>query len=187
MLYLFGPPGAGKSTTMRALTEGCDRVHRSQPLHHEQLVHPLEGTPLAVELGRSRPGFPGTDTLPLNVAPTAARWVATRPAPLLLAEGDRLAHEGFLEAAEQAGYRVCLAYLHAPLGELDIRCVVRGSTQNNAWRRGRVTKAARLVDRAAARGWATVNIDTTGRTPAGVAVRLRDTYPFLNALPEARP
>lgn len=182
LLYLVGAPGVGKSTTMRALTAGCDRVYRPRPLHHDLLCD-RDAQPVAVELGRQRPGFPGTDTLPLNVAPTAAAWVAQRPAPLLLAEGDRLAHIGFLQAAEQAGYSINVVYLWADPTTVDGRCAARGSNQNEAWRRGRATKAGRLADWCAEQH-GLLQVNTADGPPAAVAAAIRAEHPFLTVLPE---
>lgn len=184
LLYLIGEPGVGKSSTMRALTAGLDRMYHSQPLHHE-MIAPPDGRAVALELGRTRPGFPGTDTLALNASPRAIAFVASRPAPLILAEGDRLAHVGFLEAADKAGYRVHVAYLHADAEVVEQRCAGRGSTQNEAWRRGRASKAANLF--AYASTTTTVRIETmmvytAGRTPTQVANTIRAAWPFLDVL-----
>jgi hypothetical protein len=180
LLYLIGAPGVGKSAAMRALTAGCDRRHLAQPLHHEQLIDPRTGDVAAVELGRTREGFPGTDTLPLHAGPIASAWVGTHPAGLLLAEGDRLAHRGFLDAAAAAGYTVHLAHLTADRGILDARCAARGSTQHESWRQGRATKDDRL---AATGRYGLVGVPTGNATPAEVAAGIRAAHPFLTVLP----
>lgn len=185
LVYLIGPPGVGKSTTMNRLTAGCARSHKAKPVSHEALVDPATADTVAVELGKARPGFPGTDTLPMNVSPTAAAWIAERPHQLVVAEGDRLAHIGFLDAARAAGYEVVLAYLHAPDTTVDARCAQRGSQQNDSWRRGRATKAANLADKAEAAGHTVLRVDTATANPAAVATLLRGLVPALTALPEA--
>lgn len=184
LLYLIGAPGAGKSSTMAALTAGLDRVPADRPVKHDRLIRPATGEHVGTELGRWRHGFPGTDTLPLNAAPAAAAWVATHPARLLLAEGDRLAHMGFLHAAAHAGYRVTVCHLTAPADLLDARCAERGSRQNEAWRKGRATKAANLAE--AVPGWhRLVTVDTAAQPAEAVAATIRAQCPFLEEVAPA--
>lgn len=186
LVYLIGAPGVGKSTLMGELTAGCHRSPRLHPLAHDLLVDVAHAEPVGVELGRHRPGFPGTDTLALNVSPVACRWVAggAGPGPLLLAEGDRLAHAGFLDAAAHGGYRVHMVHLVAPAEVIDARCAARGSTQNEAWRRGRVTKAAGLAAYAAQHYPPLITLHAN-LIPAALALRLRAALTCLAALPEA--
>lgn len=185
LLYLAGPPCAGKSTLMTTLTAWCERVQADKPIAHVRLIDPANGAVVGVELGRDRGEFSGTDALPMSISPVACLWVRRGDGPgLLLGEGDRLAHMGFLQSAAEGGYAVTLAHLDAPAGLLDVRCGWRGSAQNGAWRRGRATKAARLADTAAAAGLAVTRLDAAA--PVGELVtRLRAAVPALAALPEA--
>lgn len=185
LLYLTGPPGAGKTTAMAALTAGCDRVWRPKPVGHELLLD-RDGTPVAAELGRWRSAFGGTDALPMDVSPKACAWVEHPSCPpLLLGEGDRLGHTGFLMAARSAGYTVTLGYLTAPPHLLDERCANRGSSQSPSWRTGRATKAFRLVYAAEKLdGMTVVTIDTAVTGPAAAAALLREAVPELEKLPE---
>jgi hypothetical protein len=184
LVYLVGAPGVGKSTLMAELTGGCHRLPVNLPVGHDRLVDVGRAEVVAVELGRHRPGFPGTDTLPLNVSPVACRWVAAAgPGPLVLAEGDRLAHTGFLDAAAYGGYRVTVVHLTAPPDVLDARCAQRGSTQNEAWRQGRLTKSARLAAYAAERYPPLITLHTN-LIASALAARLRTVLPALSPLPE---
>ena len=142
LVYIAGPPGAGKSTLMAALTAGVPRHPTPEPIPHDCLAGGL-----AAELGTRRPGgFPGTDSLSMSIQPKAIEWIAGKPYPLILGEGQRLGNKGFLYAALGAGYAVTLVHLDAAGPVLDARCAERGSAQNPAWRRGAATRAARLAD-----------------------------------------
>jgi hypothetical protein len=181
LVYLSGPPGAGKSTLMAALTAACGRYPRSQPFAH-QVLFDRDGSVQGIELGRRRDTFPGTDTLSMSVSPRACAWLATHPAELILGEGDRLATRGFLDAAAASGYTVTLVHVTAPQADLDARCTQRGSTQNDTWRRGRATKAQRLAAYAAQHH--TLLLADTTRHPADVlAAHLHASTPALAALP----
>lgn len=188
LLYLAGPPGAGKSSLMAALTVGVYRMPRAEPgkpeIPYDLLIDPLTGAPYGIELGRRREGFPGTDTMAMNVAPAVCRWLAAdTPGPVIFGEGDRLGYPGFLDAASGAGYDVTLAHVTAAPGELAARTEHRGSRQNAQWAKGRATKAARLAAHAAAQGYRVVPVVTDGLTPDVEAWQLREMVPWLRALP----
>lgn len=159
LVYLIGAPAAGKSTLMAALTAGCTRHLVEQPLAHEILTVPRHPGVRAVELGRRRTTFAGTDALSLNVQPRAVAWITTTAHDLVLGEGDRLANLGFLLAARHAGYHVHLLVLDAPTTVLDARCAHRGSHQSPAWRTGRRTKVDRLAGNADAHGLTVTHLD----------------------------
>lgn len=192
LIYLSGPPGVGKSSIMAALTDGYDRTTVMQPFAHDQLTlrywpGPADTTPVvAIELGRRRERFSGTDALSMGVAPKAYQWIATRPHPLILGEGDRLATKGFLNATRTAGYDVWLINLVAAPNTLTTRRAQRGSTQNDTWMRGRATKAVNLANAAHSNGWNCVTLDVTSGTPHEHAITIASCVPVLTVTDKAR-
>ncbi|MDT0377250.1 P-loop-containing protein [Streptomyces sp. DSM 42041] len=157
LLYLIGPPAAGKSALAAALRHGHDLAARDQPVPHLLLIDPATGQPAGIELGRIRDRFSGTDALPMNVHLRACDWIENGPVwPFVLAEGARLATRGFLTAAH-ARYSVHLAHLHADPALLDQRCAERGSRQDDRWRRGAATRARNLAAWAETQPWITLH------------------------------
>jgi hypothetical protein len=189
LLYLCGPPAAGKSSLMAALTAGCYRLPRAEPgkpeIPYELLIDPISGGPAGLELGRRRESFSGTDAMAMNVAPAVCRWLATSlPGPLILAEGDRLGYPGFLDAASGAGYAVTLVHVTADPADLEGRRRVHRARQNETWARGRATKAANLAAHAQAQRYEVVRLNTSSMDgPDGAARWLRVVVPWLAVLP----
>jgi hypothetical protein len=145
------------------------------------LYNPCTGFQVAIELGKQRPQFPGTDTLAMNIAPVAKKLISS---PLvthtILGEGDRLGFPAFLQAALDGGRQVTLVHVVAHPSVLDARCGVRGYAQNTAWRKGRATKASRLAEWAAEHGCKVIEVDTGGGIPpAELANSLRAVIPAL--------
>jgi shikimate kinase len=150
LLYLVGAPGVGKTTVMSALTAGYGREPQSGSVPHDRLTvngGANDGACRAVEVGRRRGTFSGTDALSMSIQPKAVQWIAQRPHRLVLAEGARLANEGFLRASAAAGYRVLLVHLDAPAEVLADRRRTRGSSQNPGWMRGAETRARNIAAR----------------------------------------
>lgn len=149
LLYLVGEPGAGKSSLMARLTEGHPRVPVSQGgLARDLIVDPPSGEVVAVELGRRRGAFSGTDALGMAVIGAAEAYLPRCEAPVLLAEGARLGNARFLSAAVRSGYAVTLALLEhddAPAWRRG-RSARLGKTQDPSWVAGRRTASRRLAD-----------------------------------------
>lgn len=176
LIYFVGPPGVGKSTTMRELTARCTRERVSRPFSYDVLTCPDEGR--AIELGARREGgFSGTDALAMNVQPRVVEWLREREYPLVLGEGDRLGNAKFLSAASAAGWRVRVVALTLPFEQLDARCEERGSTQKLSWRRGRQTKVWNLVAWARAQTNVDVYEVSTARPLADVLAAINFLVP----------
>jgi hypothetical protein len=157
LVYLSGEPGVGKSTLMREATSCWQRL----PLPKDPGRAPARdllgdiatGRIAAVELGRQRDTFSGTDALPSNCIDDAETWLrsgqAARHAPLLLAEGARLANRRFLTAAVESGYRVDLLHLSGMAVAAERRAnrarMLNRPQQNPSWVKGRRTAAANLA------------------------------------------
>ena len=147
MIYLVGGPGSGKSTLMSKLTAGYERLTVEKPVPHDRLIDPVTGMSDAVEIGRRRPTFSGTDALASAIIDKAVPWIASLPAELVLGEGARLGCARFLDAAKSAGYDVTLAWLtHGSQDDWRrARAAALGKEQNPSWVAGRVTASARLA------------------------------------------
>jgi P-loop Nucleotide Kinase3 len=182
LVYLIGPPGAGKSTLMVELTRGCDRLPRWQPVAHELLVG-SDSAIVGAELGRRRERSGGTDALSAGIMRTAEAWVKTLPYPLLLGEGDRLAYRRFFGGTARAGYRVTIVYLSCPPEVCDERCADRNADWSASWRLGRATKAERLAEYAFV-SHRLIRLSTGTHQPADLAATLRHEVPELGQLAE---
>lgn len=186
LVYIVGAPATGKSTLMAELTRGCEKMQLSRPIAYQLLVNPKSGDALAIELGRSRENFPGTDTLSMSVAPRAKRFLASRADRvdrLILAEGDRLGFPGFLEEAQTIGYAVTLIYLEATPAALAVRAAERGSAQNVTWAKGRATKALKVAQWADGHNCQVIRQVSSEHSVGVLADDLRGRVPDLMRLP----
>lgn len=147
LIYLIGGPGAGKSTLMARLTAGSDRLTVEKPVPHDRLIDRVTGDSDAVEIGRRRAAFSGTDALASAIIDKAVPWIASRPAGLVLGEGARLGNARFLTAAALAGYDITLTLLDHP--QVDAWRLARsarmGRDQSPSWAAGRVTASRNLA------------------------------------------
>lgn len=141
LLVIIGQPGAGKTTALRLALRGVPRVcdGSSRP--------PVMLYPGGAQLGIDRGRFSGSDAYPLHVQPLAIAWLRDSPFKNVVAEGDRLSNEGIFQAALSFGYDLQIAWIDTPDEIAAARRAERGSTQNAAWVRGRITKIRRLADR----------------------------------------
>jgi hypothetical protein len=172
-LYVVGVPGAGKTTALaeaRQLRGWTLVADEKLPLRHQLWATP--GGQWVHQLGWNRPdGLSGTDTLSFSVQPVIAAWLASVDAPAkLVGEGDRLATDGFFQAAADAG-DLRLLWIDTPEVVARERVTGRGSVQSLAWWRGRATKVARLVER-----WPAERIDGC-QAPERVAARVAQWLP----------
>lgn len=160
-LYVIGQPGAGKSTLVKHLVAARrakgQMVPHTKPVAHITWEGEL-GHGDVVEIGGERDTFRGTDATPMNVQPAAIKFVQSHPANLMMAEGDRLATEGFFQAVMDAGYRLTVFHLEVPDNVCESRRNVRAHElgvpgQAPAWVKGRITKVKNLA------AWAMKNAD----------------------------
>ncbi|UBF41607.1 adenylate kinase [Gordonia phage AnarQue] len=149
LVYVIGQPGSGKTTLMSALTSASVRLPQDKPVPRDLLATRNTGRVWAVELGRQRPGgFSGTDALASTAINTAEPWLRSQTeAPVVLAEGARLANRRFLTAAVESGYQVLLVLLdHADAERWrEARSVEIGKHQNASWVKGRRSASLNLA------------------------------------------
>lgn len=175
LIYLIGYPGAGKTT---ALATALDILHytptqHTQPVPHITYTSDTHPQPLT-EIGKRRDTFSGTDALGMGAQPRILDWITTRPAPTLIAEGDRLGNLSFLATAANT-YTVTVIHIDTPPDTAITRATLRASLnatqpQNPTWVKGRHTKVNNIT-----RNWRgpLIHIDGTA-TPLGVASTIAD-------------
>jgi hypothetical protein len=137
LMYLIGQPGSGKTTLMRATLLHLPTVQVQQPFAH--LLFPN-----GIEIGGIRPGFGGTDMLPMNCQPGVIQWLQNSAFSKVVAEGDRLANDKFFAAMKGNGWNVHVVYLRCDDGLAADRRALRRSAQNVTWIKGRISKVERL-------------------------------------------
>lgn len=144
-LYVIGQPGSGKTTAVDELCQPYNPVDYPDPIPHRAWFDDTRFK--FVTLGKHKPPFSGTDTLGMAVQPSATGWLTSAYAPpTVVAEGDRLANSKFFNTLTDAGWRLTVAYIDTPDELAQQRRNLRGTVQNPAWVKGRITKAERLRD-----------------------------------------
>jgi hypothetical protein len=181
LVYLAGAPATGKSTLMAELTRGAERREKLdfKLVPYQDLV--VDGEVVGAEIGRNRVNFPGTDSLAMNALPRVSQWLKSKLLDVICGEGDRLTHIRFLDAAAEAGYRVNLFILSAPMSILDERCATRGSAQNRNWRIGRATLCTRVGALAEESGYRVFYLDAQQEIDE-LAEFVRDKVPGMRQL-----
>ena len=170
LIYLIGEPGVGKSTVLAAywkLTATRNESQATDKIPHTK--HFNDETYLGLEIGNPKPKnelHPGTDTLSYGIMPKATEWIQTRTDPLIIAEGDRLAHPKFWEASERSGRKVLLIHVTGPT---HTRRVNRGTEQNENWLRSRATRVKNLAD-----NYPHTHLNTIKLTPEEAAQSLNE-------------
>jgi hypothetical protein len=182
LIYLSGEPGVGKSSLMAELTRDWSAVAiPATPDAPARVAYftaerppPTEPSPWwerpelrAVELGKRRAAFSGTDALPQTVINVAELYLqsgrAERETGLLLAEGARLANKRFLQAAIESGWRLIFVHLAnaAAAGERRrARAAELGKPEQHvSWVLGRRTAAANLAGEVAGWGCHVITLD----------------------------
>lgn len=152
LIYIVGAPGSGKTTLMRAVTDPWTRHSIDTPAGSPRklprdLLFNAAGDLVAVELGKRRGTFSGTDALGMTAIEAAVPWLGTMEAQTVLCEGARLANARFLSAAISFGYTVHLLHLSHPRVEewRAKRAAQLGKEQKASWVKGAATRAANLV------------------------------------------
>ena len=147
--YIIGIPAAGKSSLVSAATENYLRFEATTPFATEYICN-QNGDIVALELGKQREKFSGTDALAMNVMPKACNWVQnpTEQFNTVIGEGDRLASKKFFEACINSPNVETLNVIHLQVSNetAQERRKQRGSNQNETWLKSRETKVQNLQE-----------------------------------------
>lgn len=150
LIYMVGAPGSGKSTAMRMATKHLQRLPMYDDAHvARDLLLSSAGNTVAVELGKTRGAFAGTDALSMSVIGQAEEYLTALPEapPIVLAEGARLSNARFLNHALKLGMAVTVLYLDNPNAASwrAARAEKLGKAQSESWAKGRATAARNLA------------------------------------------
>jgi adenylate kinase family enzyme len=165
-VFFVGAPGAGKTTLVREFLDPMEIYLVDTPKwtvagNVQAAGHYGVGT------------HDGGDTVPYDGAARALDYWAVHLRPLertTLFDGDRFSNEGCLAMIRACTRAAVVVHLHLPGAEAVRRRAQRGSTQAEAWVRGRVTKAARFADKF--QGAARLDVDAC-QPPGTLAAAVR--------------
>lgn len=176
VLYLIGQPGAGKTTVVRKLLENVPAPQRFA--FGEQWFDTRSSM-----LGFMREQFGGTDALGMNVQPKVEAWLTRHRGFMLyvFGEGDRLGNDKFFTFLKAQQFEYTVAYLDTPDEVAAERRRARGSTQSEAWVKGRQTKARRLADK-----WTPDEWRLDGTQPVEVNAMMLSLHPVFEAIRRQR-
>jgi ribose 1,5-bisphosphokinase PhnN len=144
VVYIIGAPGAGKTTLMRETMAPYQTIQHAAPFAHIEYDHPTERV---VQLGKDRGTFSGTDALSMSVQPNVMKWLQYCDYETIMAEGDRLANDKFFDACESTLDGLVLVLVDTDPEVAAARRKMRGSKQDPAWLKGRITKVEHLRKR----------------------------------------
>lgn len=146
VLHLVGPPGAGKSTLVEAMTAGLDVAEfRFQQTPMYWLQYQPGGV---AEIGRpateEKPRR-GSDRLTMNVIEYAWPWIQAHRPEHVLIEGARIEARSWYHAVRGLGYEYRVVYVHAPQEVRLARLGGRDGAQDPKWMAGRESGAERFA------------------------------------------
>jgi hypothetical protein len=143
VIWLVGEPGVGKTTLARLFME-----HWGTPVEVPKPKWTLFGDRACAAGFWRGDKFDGADTLPISdIKPAMAYWAEhLKDREITILDGDKLAHDGAVRIAEEAGANLFCFLLENP-GVAAKRRLARGTTQNEAWVRGRATKSRNFYER----------------------------------------
>ena len=152
VIAIGGNPGSGKSTLMKKILELIGASKDSKQLYELVPGHtagPLITAyhPSIIVLGKYDEDvgvFGGTDKMSMAVMPKAMEFLKTKPADVIIFEGDRLFAASFLEFCAEIS-DLSIIHLETTKDVREQRYRDRGSNQNKTWLEGRETKISNIM------------------------------------------
>jgi len=168
VLFIVGPPGAGKTTAVRRL------LGEFHTLNQRPKWTLASGRSICAVGHYTGAVHDGGDTVPYSGAREAIRYWADNLAAdyrYTLLDGARMATRPTLDWLQgchvQADIR--LAHVVADQAQLDARCLARGTGQNVSWRKGARTRAWNFTQLVKARELPVYEVDANQDQAAVVA------------------